>query len=754
LAVTEGKLALGAVTTPKIADQAVTSSKLADASVLTRHLADLAVTTEKLAAGAVTTEKVALENITTELVAPGAITTSRLAELAVTEEKLAPAAVTSSKLADAAVLTRHLADLAVTMEKLATGAVTTEKLAENAVTGPKIAENAVGARELALDNGALFKVTGGLAWVGADPNTVGVVKTYHLSHSPACIHGDEQYLYYTTGHAYTSGATYRVDRETGREELLFGQGGGMIFVEGDYVYIGNSHGLPTRIWKVDKRTGSLVWEWVGYGCDHDNADGKNAENSCYGYGVGKYGVYGRGAPYGNSYVRKEDGSVKWTSDGVTRYPDQVLPDLKDEVVLETGLWSPNTVQRVSKTDGRVIWRRRGPTEDMGETTHPVDITGDAVWVRLFKGAWPNQYFYALAKWDRETGETLAVYPELPYDSIWHLGPEGSLIFDYPDEAGNALVWNYKNNTLSKVKVSTWEVYWTTDLGYPLGYAPNRPYIDGPFLYLRDPQDPTLIRQFRWKEIPVAPPKPAINISPEAVLKMGKGSGMRIYLYGEETGIGVSHSPVRVFFAAEDNVFSFQAPKDNERVRFDYTFGVRQGIYYTGGLYYGLVAVERGIPTEDIRNRAVTREKIAPEVLENIDLGRVAHDRLTAGILQENIHPSVEFAKVENAEGGYQFSVTNADRRLRFGGRGAVTVSFDPLTHTVFFESPAIVEVRAENGLTATKVGNKLWMGISDKGVTENKLAFNPNKFLYVANENGVIQFAADNVTDVIRFAAN
>jgi hypothetical protein len=66
--------------------------------------------------------------------------------------------------------------------------------------------------------------------------------------------------------------------------------------------------------------------------------------------------------------------------------------------------------------------------------------------------------------------------------------------------------------------------------------------------------------------------------------------------------------------------------------------------------------------------------------------------------------------------GYQFSVTNADRRLRFGGRGAVTISFDPLTHTVLLESPAIVEVKAENGLTATKVGNKLWMGISEKGV--------------------------------------
>ena len=71
---------------------------------------------------------------------------------------------------------------------------------------------------------------------------------------------------------------------------------------------------------------------------------------------------------------------------------------------------------------------------------------------------------------------------------------------------------------------------------------------------------------------------------------------------------------------------------------------------------------------------------------------------------------------------YRFSVTNEDRRLRFGGRGAVGVSFDPLTHTVLLDSPAVVEVRAENGLTATKVGNKLWIGISEKGVDWSRLA--------------------------------
>lgn len=87
---------------------------------------------------------------------------------------------------------------------------------------------------------------------------------------------------------------------------------------------------------------------------------------------------------------------------------------------------------------------------MGEVTHPVDITNDAIWIRWYKGEYPYHYFYALAKWDRDTGALTEAFPDKPYNSIWHLGPEGSLIFDYPDEAGNALVWNPDTRELSKL----------------------------------------------------------------------------------------------------------------------------------------------------------------------------------------------------------------------------------------------------------------------------------------------------------------
>jgi hypothetical protein len=72
---------------------------------------------------------------------------------------------------------------------------------------------------------------------------------------------------------------------------------------------------------------------------------------------------------------------------------------------------------------------------------------------------------------------------------------------------------------------------------------------------------------------------------------------------------------------------------------------------------------------------------------------------------------------------YQFSVTNADRRLRFGGRGAATILFDSATHSIIVEVPvAITQIHAENGLTASRVRTEVWMGIADGGVTSSKLA--------------------------------
>jgi hypothetical protein len=93
----------------------------------------------------------------------------------------------------------------------------------------------------------------------------------------------------------------------------------------------------------------------------------------------------------------------------------------------------------------------------------------------------------------------------------------------------------------------------------------------------------------------------VRIREDTILSMGKATGMRIYLYGQEAGLGVEHgSPAKVFFAA-NSVFDFEAPKGTDRVRFDYSSeSIDQdthGIYYTGGLYYGIGVDVRGIPTD-------------------------------------------------------------------------------------------------------------------------------------------------------------
>jgi hypothetical protein len=316
------------------------------------------------------------------------------------------------------------------------------------------------------------------------------VKVYQLSHTPRRMHGDENYIYYTA----EDGGTYRINKVTGVEEFFSQYGHDLIWVEGNYVYVGEGYELSgsstNDIYKYDKN-GNLIWHV------HPTYEGPWG-GATFQFGVGKYYIYAVAGPYAYGAISKEDGSIVWVSQGgVTRYPDMVIADLKNDVVIECGYWSPNTIQRISKVDGHIIWQRKGPTEEMGECTAPVDITDDAIWIRWCKGEYPNHYFYALAKWDRNTGALIQAFPELPYNMIWHVGPEGSLTFDYPYEAGNALVWNYQTNELCKVNTNTWEIYWSTDIGYPMEYCINRLFIDKEFIYLRDKYDTRIIYQYRW-----------------------------------------------------------------------------------------------------------------------------------------------------------------------------------------------------------------------------------------------------------------
>jgi len=333
-----------------------------------------------------------------------------------------------------------------------------------------------------------------------------VSNIYKLTHIPRRIHGDESYIYYTA----EEGGTYRINKVTGVEEFFCDKGHDLIWVEGNYVYVGEGYELSgsgtNDIYKYDKN-GNLAWHV------HPTYDGP-WDGATFQFGVGKYYIYAVAGPYAYGAISKENGNIVWVSQGgVTRYPDMAMADLKNEVLIECGYWSTNTIQRTSKVDGHIIWQRKGPTDEMGEVTQPVDITDDAVWVAWYKGNYPYHYFYALAKWDRDTGTLIEAFPELPYSCIYHVGPEGSLIFKYPDEVGNALAWNPETQELCKVNTQTWQVYWSTDLGYPLQYCGNRLFIDDEYIYLRDKNNPTIIYQYQWTTTSKdsTPPKTTLTI---------------------------------------------------------------------------------------------------------------------------------------------------------------------------------------------------------------------------------------------------
>jgi hypothetical protein len=159
-AVTTDKLGALSVTTAKIAADAVTAAELADNSVDTAAIVDGAVTTDKLATDAVSTIKVQDGAITNDKIANTTIAYGKLnlADASVPGAKLVSSSVTSTQLAVDAVTTSAITDLNVTTAKLADNAVTEAKLGALSVTTAKIAADAVTASELAnnaVDTGAL-----------------------------------------------------------------------------------------------------------------------------------------------------------------------------------------------------------------------------------------------------------------------------------------------------------------------------------------------------------------------------------------------------------------------------------------------------------------------------------------------------------------------------------------------------------------------------------------------------------------------
>jgi hypothetical protein len=143
-AVTNAKIANGAVTTLKIDAAGLAADALASNAVTTVKILDGAVTTDKLGALSVTTAKIAADAVTATELANNAVDTDAIVNAAVTDAKLASAAVTETKIADGAVTVGKIADTQITYAKL--------NLADNSVPGAKLVTNSVTSSQLALDS--------------------------------------------------------------------------------------------------------------------------------------------------------------------------------------------------------------------------------------------------------------------------------------------------------------------------------------------------------------------------------------------------------------------------------------------------------------------------------------------------------------------------------------------------------------------------------------------------------------------------
>ena len=104
-AVTQAKIAPGAVTASRIADQAVTEAKIASNAVTQGKLAPEAVTFSRIADGAVITAKIANQAVTQPKIAPEAVTATRLAPEAVTSSRIAGDAISAFERSGATVET-------------------------------------------------------------------------------------------------------------------------------------------------------------------------------------------------------------------------------------------------------------------------------------------------------------------------------------------------------------------------------------------------------------------------------------------------------------------------------------------------------------------------------------------------------------------------------------------------------------------------------------------------------------------------
>jgi hypothetical protein len=143
-----------AVTNAKLANGAVTTLKIDAAGLAADALASNAVTTVKILDGAVTTDKLGALSVTTDKIAADAVTATELANNAVDTAAIVDGAITTAKLATDAVSTIKVQDGAITNDKIANTTIVYGKLnlADSSVPGAKLVSNSVTSTQMALDS--------------------------------------------------------------------------------------------------------------------------------------------------------------------------------------------------------------------------------------------------------------------------------------------------------------------------------------------------------------------------------------------------------------------------------------------------------------------------------------------------------------------------------------------------------------------------------------------------------------------------
>ena len=130
----------GIVTTVKLADDAVTQAKVAVGAIGSTEISDNAVTTPKIVAGAVQTAQLDALAVNASKIAAGAVTTAKLDTLAVTADKIAANAIVVGKIAAGAVDATAIAADAIT-GKTITGGTITGALIQTDTSGERIVLN-------------------------------------------------------------------------------------------------------------------------------------------------------------------------------------------------------------------------------------------------------------------------------------------------------------------------------------------------------------------------------------------------------------------------------------------------------------------------------------------------------------------------------------------------------------------------------------------------------------------------------------